>query len=64
MRQPTFPGPLEKEPYNEHLQPSHANHQSTFHNAEIKDPSLRTLHGAKIPVLSCAEVFLVSIDGR
>lgn len=59
----TFPSPLEKEPHNKHLQPSHGNHHQTLNNAEIKNPSLGAAHSAEVPVLARTEVFLVSRDG-
>ena len=59
----TFPCPLKEEPHNKHLQPSHTNHQPTLHHTKVKYPTLRTLNSAEIPVLTCAEVFLVAIDG-
>jgi hypothetical protein len=50
---------LEEEPHNEDLEARHANHHQALNNTEVKDSPLRTPDGAKIPVLSGAEVFLV-----
>ena len=58
----TFSGTLKEEPYNEHLQPSHANHQTTFHNAKVENPRLRALHRAKISIFPSAEIFLIPVD--
>lgn len=59
----TFPRPLKEEPHNENLQSRHRNHQCTFCNAEVKNPVLRALDRAHVPVLPRPEVFLVPVDG-
>jgi hypothetical protein len=56
----TLPRSLEEESYNENLQPRHCDHQSALHQTEIEDPLLSTPDRAKVPVLSCAEVLLIS----
>ena len=60
---PTFPSALEEEPDDKHLQPSHQNHHPALHHAEVEYPRFRALDRAEIPVLSCAEIFLVAVDG-
>lgn len=59
----TFSSTLEEESNHQHLQCRHANHHHDLHQAEIKYPSLRALHRAEIPVLTCSEVFLHAADG-
>ena len=55
----TFPRPLEKESHNKNLQPGHRNHHPTNNHTEVKNPPLRTLHRAKIPILPRPEIFLI-----
>ena len=59
-----LPRALEEEPYNEHLQSRHTHHHQTLHNTEVKDPPFSAPDSAEIPVLSRAEIFLHSRDGR
>lgn len=58
----TFSSSLEEEPHDEHLQGSHRDHHQTLNDTEIENPPLRTPNRAEIPVLPCAEVFLVAVD--
>lgn len=55
---------LEKEPDNKHLQRPHADNQTNLDDAEIDDSLFRAVDSAEVSVLACAEVFLVSGDGR
>jgi hypothetical protein len=57
-----FPVTLEKEPYDEHLQPGHTTHHQALHDTKVEDPPLRAPHSTKIPVLSRPEVLLVPRD--
>ncbi len=59
----TFPCPLEEEPHNKYLQPSHTNHQPALHHTKIKYPTLRTLDSAEVSILARAEVLLIAVDG-
>lgn len=63
-RKLTLPSPLEEEPHNKHLQPSHRNHHQTLNNTEIENSSLGAAHGAEVSVLTRTEVFLVSRNCR
>lgn len=60
----TFSCSLKEEPDNEHLEPSHTDHEPTFDNAKIEYPSLRALNGAEIAVFARPKVFLIPVDGR
>lgn len=55
---------LEKEPHYEDLQASHCDHDHTLQNAEVEYTLFRASYGGEVSVFSCAEVFLVSVDGR
>lgn len=55
---------MEKEPHNEDLQASHCDHDQALQYAEVENTLLRAPHRGEVPVLSRAEVFLVSVDGR
>jgi hypothetical protein len=57
-----FPRALEEEPDDQNLQSRHANHHSHFNQAEIEDSTFCAPDCAKIPVLSCAEIFLHAAD--
>jgi len=58
----TFPGALEKEPYDEHLETGHGNHQCRLHQREIEDSPFRAPDSAEVPVFSCPKVFLLPVD--
>ena len=49
--------------HNENLQCSHSNHQAAFNYAEIEDSLFCAPHCAEVPVLACAEVFLLAREG-
>jgi DNA polymerase III epsilon subunit-like protein len=53
----------EEHPDDKDLQASHANHHSAFEQAEVEHSLLRTPHRAEVPVLACAEVFLLASEG-
>jgi hypothetical protein len=53
----------EEHPDDEDLQTSHADHHSAFQQAEVEYSLLRTPHRAEVPVLACAEVFLLAGEG-
>ena len=59
----TFPGALEEEFYDEHLQACHGDHEPALHQTEIEDALLCALDCAKVSVLACSEVLLVARDG-
>jgi len=56
----TFPSAREELSDNEDLQASHRHHHDHLHQAEVEDTLLGTPHRAEVPVLSCAEVLLLS----
>lgn len=60
----TFSCTLKEESDNEHLKPSHTDHEPTFDNAKIEYPSLGTLYGAEVAVLARPEVLLIPVDSR
>ena len=60
----TFPATSEEVLHNKDLQRRHRNHQSTLNQVEVEYPPLCALNGAEVPVLACAEVFLLSRQGR
>jgi DNA polymerase III epsilon subunit-like protein len=53
----------EEHPDDKHLQASHADHHSAFQQAEVEHSLLRAPHRAEVPVLTCAEVFLLAGEG-
>lgn len=59
-----LPCSLEEEPDDKHLKACHCNHDQTLQYAEVKDALLCASYGGEVSVLSDAEVFLVSVDGR
>ena len=60
----TLPRPLKEKPHDKNLQPRHRNHHRTDHHTEIKNPPLRTLHRAEIPILPRPEILLIPRYGR
>lgn len=53
----------EEHPHDKDLQASHADHDSTFQQAEVEHSLLRTPDRAEVSVFSCAEVFLLAGKG-
>jgi DNA polymerase III epsilon subunit-like protein len=53
----------EEHPDDKDLQASHANHHGAFQQAEVEHSLLRAPHRAEVPVLTCAEVFLLASEG-
>jgi hypothetical protein len=53
----------EEHPDDKHLQASHADHHSAFQQAEVEHSLLRAPHRAEVPVLTCAEIFLLAGEG-
>ena len=59
----SLPSTREKHPHDEHLQTSHAHHQSALEQAEVEYSVLRTPDSAEVPVLPRPEVLLLSCEG-
>lgn len=60
----TFPRPLEEEPHDKYLQPSHRHHHQALQHAKVENPSFRAPNSAEVPVLTRPEVFLVPRNSR
>lgn len=59
----TLASASEEHPHNKHLQASHADHDGTLEQAEVKHALLGAPNSAEVPVFARAEVFLLAGEG-
>lgn len=60
----TLPRALEEEAHHKDLQSGHGDHHQALDHTEVENPTLGTADSAKVAILACAEVLLVTGDGR